>query len=511
MRHADLELYRDPDHGAPNALGQQLAKTPWWMISIALHAVFVMLAYLVMFDAAPVVPPQDIVMEVAEVPEDPWKDDEIPPEIDSDIELPPAEVPRENPELSDDVDPSTDENVDDVASGEPENASDRAIERESRFTNLAIGVGGGPAAKWGLRGLGGKYTGGKGGPPGGGQKRERVNAGIAWLARHQAPDGSWSCDNFQACCKKNVCDGPGATAEHTPGTSALAVLAFLGAGHTHRHGPYREVVKRGVRYLQSIQSPDGCVGAKTGQGHYIYNHAIATMALAEAYGMTGTPTLRATAQAAVDFLVGAQNPYMGWRYGVRPGDNDTSVTGWAVLALKSALLADLTVPPEAFAGARNWLDKATDDSYFKTGYTQKGDNGARASEAQRYRPTEAMTAAALTCRIFMGSRPDEPAVKGAVSLLVNQVPTWEPETGNDFYYWYYATLGMFQVGGEAWSRWEKGLEAALVKTQRRGGDEEGSWDPCDAWGHAGGRVYATAINILSLEVYYRYSKVLKDK
>ena len=38
--------------------------------------------------------------------------------------------------------------------------------------------------------------------------------------------------------------------------------------------------------------------------------------------------------------------------------------------------------------------------------------------------------------------------------------------------------------------------------------DDGSWDPAvDKWGSIGGRVYATAINVLTLEVYYRYAHV----
>ena len=77
----------------------------------------------------------------------------------------------------------------------------------------------------------------------------------------------------------------------------------------------------------------------------------------------------------------------------------------------------------------------------------------------------------------------------------------------DFYYWYYATLAMFQMGGDFWRQWNKSMKVALVDHQRTGGDENGSWDPIDAWGFAGGRVYATAINVLSLEIYYRYARV----
>ena len=40
-------------------------------------------------------------------------------------------------------------------------------------------------------------------------------------------------------------------------------------------------------------------------------------------------------------------------------------------------------------------------------------------------------------------------------------------------------------------------------------DEHGSWDPVGAWGSAGGRVYATAINCLTLQVWTRYQRIKK--
>ncbi len=122
-----------------------------------------------------------------------------------------------------------------------------------------------------------------------------------------------------------------------------------------------------------------------------------------------------------------------------------------------------------------------------------------------------MTAAALASRIFMGESLDSAKVRGGAALVKASPPAWEPGTGNDFYYWYYGALAMFQIGGDHWRAWNAGILSAIARTQRRGGDEDGSWDPCDAWGIAGGRVYATAINCLTREVYYRYGKVLAAK
>ncbi len=505
----------DPAYGAPAssvqaALQDNLQRTPWWMLSLAAHAMCLLAMYFVIYQAPAEARSVDVVTTMADEREEEFTEDIQPEqERDEDREIESEDPPIEDPVIKEaqpsDHNESPNNEEFESQKGREDALSD--VPLDGRFTNAAIGVGGGLGGPMGDR-FGGKHD--LVAKRGGSHATEKaVSAGLKWLKDHQDPDGSWSCDNFQKNCRKNICDGKGSSADHSSGVTGLALLAFLGAGNTMRVGPYREVVKRGLKYLLSVQSPDGCVGPKTADGHYMYNHLICTMALAEAYGLSGkTPQLQAPAQKAVDFAVQAQNPYLGWRYGVRPGDNDTSMTGWAVLALKSAKLSELEVPPEAFQGARNWFDKVTDDSFYKTGYTQKADNGARTADAQKYAPTEAMSAVALTGRIFMGEPLDSPKVKGAVALLKNMPPKWDPESGNDFYYWYYGTLAMFQVGGEPWKVWNAGMKEALVKTQRRAGDEDGSWDPSDAWGHAGGRVYSTAANILSLEIYYRYGTVL---
>ena len=75
------------------------------------------------------------------------------------------------------------------------------------------------------------------------------------------------------------------------------------------------------------------------------------------------------------------------------------------------------------------------------------------------------------------------------------------------YYWYYGTLAMYQVGGTAWTTWNKAMSSAIIEQQRQDGHFKGSWDPIGAWGEEGGRVYSTALLTLCLEVYYRYGRV----
>ena len=82
------------------------------------------------------------------------------------------------------------------------------------------------------------------------------------------------------------------------------------------------------------------------------------------------------------------------------------------------------------------------------------------------------------------------------------------------YYWYYATLAIFQIGGDLWKKWEQALDTQMVPNQRMEGNYcafKGSWDPEDPWGPDGGRVYSTAILCMCLEVLYRYDKVIGTK
>ena len=119
---------------------------------------------------------------------------------------------------------------------------------------------------------------------------------------------------------------------------------------------------------------------------------------------------------------------------------------------------------------------------------------------------------ACLCRIFNKEDPDSSAIlKAGADLIVRQLPIWDESKGNiDFYYWYYGSYVMWQMSGSYWSKWQKSMLDSIVKNQKTGtGCERGSWDPqVDPWGDDGGRVYSTAINVLCLEVYYRYDHIM---
>jgi hypothetical protein len=364
----------------------------------------------------------------------------------------------------------------------------------------------------GGKGGGGLGQGGGGGR-GGTQAEQAVVSALQWLKEHQSPEGWWDGDEFNAQCKKNQCDGLGAGSNDV-GLTGLALLCFLGAGETHQEGTYKNTVKQGLKYLMSVQGEEGYFGEQAGEA-FLYNQACAALAMAEAYGMTQAKPFREPAQKAIDFVLRAQNPHSAWRYSYPPnGDNDTSVTGWMVMVLKSGKLSGLTVDDQSISNAITWIEEMTDPLTGRTGYVDTGGTPGRLSYLMDKFParnSESMTAVGVLVRIF-GDRTlaDDPMIGKGAELMGNCLPMWNTETGHiDFYYWYYGTLAMFQVGGAHWDKWNDAIKTAIIDHQRSdpNQDEFGSWDPVDPWGTIGGRIYSTTLNCLSMEVYYRYPRV----
>ena len=198
---------------------------------------------------------------------------------------------------------------------------------------------------------------------------------------------------------------------HDVGVTGLSLLAFLGDGSTLRSGPYRGQIKKAVNWLRHQQGKDGLFGTDASRD-YIYGHAIATLAIVEAYGLSDYKLLRRYAQRGIDYLEKHRNAEAVWRYQPADGANDTSITGWAVLAYKSAQDFGLRVNPEALQRSVEWFDAVTDPESGVCGYTKRGEGSSRLSgDHERRFPrehSEALTAVGLTCRFFLGQDPSRP-------------------------------------------------------------------------------------------------------
>lgn len=345
-----------------------------------------------------------------------------------------------------------------------------------------------------------------------------VNHGLRWLKEHQDEDGKWDADGFSKHCGGVACSGE-ARSLHDTGLTGLALLAFLGDGHhPNRRTPYQRTVRDGVNWLvdQMMEGhDDGLIGSRNGHA-FMYDHALATLALCEAYLLSQQANLRAPAQRAVNFILRARNPYKAWRYEAPPnGENDSSITGWMVRVLKTAEDAGLDIDREAFAGATSLFDELTDTGTGRCGYIARGEPPARPTGKGDKFPaqlSESLTAVALVSRICMGETPrKQPMLEAHADLMLTKPPVWMENGGsNDLYYWHYGTFAMFQMGGKYWEKWGHALREAVIPNQRHDGHYTGSWDPSGPWGEDGGRIYSTAMCVLSLIVDTRYAAV-KEK
>ena len=503
-----------------------LKASPWWMISLAVHVLIFLISNALSGDANAAAN-RDAMLQANMAPAPEMPEEELPPQPEETEQVHQTDLVAKEPTIKDAELSDHNETDNDLPFEESlgeSGLSDAPFEGPAN--NGLIGIGGGAGGAF--KGRGGHRNLRAGG--GGGKKTDdAVEHALRWLMAHQSADGGWESAGWNKWC-----DGkPVATeltglgkAPYDAGVTGLALLAFLGAGYTNRGDhPFAKVVSNGMRYLKNVQDAEGCFGPRA-SGHYVYNHAIAALAMVEAYGMTGSSIYKGPAQKALDFIAITRNPYFAWRYGVKPGDNDSSVTGWMMMALKSAKLinqadvkagksASLVYDEDAFEGIKSWIDKMTDPDYGRVGYQTRGTGPARPTELIDKFPaekSESMTGVGMLARIFMGQNPKtQPEIVKGADLCAKLLPTWNPNDGSiDMYYWYYATLAMFQVGGTHWTKWNEAMKTAIVDSQRLDGEYcsyKGSWEPIDPWGPDGGRVYSTAILALCLEVYYRYDKV----
>ncbi|MCA8953286.1 MAG: terpene cyclase/mutase family protein, partial [Planctomycetes bacterium] len=470
-------------------MAEQLSHAPWLVLSAALHAIL----FLILWAVIPAEEKKEVVNKAEMIQKQEEQVEEPPPPP------PPETKPEETVdeiELTEQVITET-ENVETISEvNQKESAFD------SNQWNSAVGLGGGAGGRYGGRG-------GKGGKRGGGKAyAEAIDAGLVWLKNHQDEDGKWDCDQFMKHdTDGEICNGAG-NAVHDVGVTGLALLAFLGDNNTMRAGPYKQVVKDGVRWLKEQQQENGLFGTSTSHD-FIYDHAIAAYAMCEAFGLSNYTLLKGTAQKGINYLESHRNPYSVWRYQPRDNDNDTSVTGWCIMAYESGEFFGLTINKEALHLAEVWLDQVSDPS-GRHGYTKAGEQSSRkpGDHATRFPVDkgESMTAVGLFCRFFMNQDPKEkPIMKASADLILNKPPVWDENAGSiDHYYWYYGTYALFQMGGRHWETWQKKLKTAVVDHQQRDKGKKnlyGSWDPIGAWGEDGGRVYSTAILTLTLEAF----------
>ena len=328
-----------------------------------------------------------------------------------------------------------------------------------------------------------------------------VRDSLAWLARHQLQDGSWRFDP-PGGVERSYAD-PG-TWKSAAGATSLALLPFFGASQTHKtKGPYRDQIRNGLNWLMVHQKPDGDLSA--GGVPKELSHTLATIALCEAYGLSGDREVGVAAQKAIRLIVESRDTKLGSRSD-SPGKPPTLfLLAWQIMAIRTAMMAGLEVPPALLETAGKILDS------LQTADGKYGETIAR-------EVSNAATAMGLLSRMYLAGRPRGLTVFGGHFLFFSSKESKEPAdwvksgqqflsrtslSSEDAIYNLFATVYIHELSGADWDAWNRKMRKQLVDSQIKEGNEAGSWwNADDVRAAEGGRLFQTAINTLMLEVYY---------
>jgi hypothetical protein len=287
---------------------------------------------------------------------------------------------------------------------------------------------------------------------------------LAWLAARQNSDGSWS-------------DGGYA---HNTAITSFALLAFLSQGHLPDEGLYGKEVARAQRFLlASARKEDGyLIGTRGGN---MYCHGMATLALAELWGVSGDNDIKPVLKKAVALIVGCQSSEGGWRYEPRPTGADISVTIMQVMALRAAKNSGIHVPDKTLKRAVDYIKSCWDERQNGFGYMPRN-------------PAGFARTAAGACVLQLTGQYRAKEITRCVRYLKDHFH----EQQHFWYGHYYAAHAMHQVGGKEWKDWYDKLWRKLQPAQTR----EGNWSMFDAGG--AGPLYGTSIAVIALSVPMSY-------
>ncbi|WP_193211463.1 prenyltransferase/squalene oxidase repeat-containing protein [Luteolibacter marinus] len=306
--------------------------------------------------------------------------------------------------------------------------------------------------------------------------RDRVDPSVElaldYLARVQHEDGTF----------------PESYGDST-GIPALAGMAFLSKGHLPTEGAHADTLNRCIDFVLANQRDSGLFEKGNAGSGPMYAHNISTLFLSEVSGMVDPgrqEKIAAALPGALELILKAQavkkdeRHQGGWRYHPGSHDSDTSCSGWALMALRSAKLNGAAVPDQAIADAVAYLRRHQDEKEGSFGYTNRAEHA------------RSLTGMGLLCLELCGAHGTPETVQAADYVM----KTFRDLPGDQFEFYgnYYNAQGTFQIGGRYWSEYANWMYETYVKKQ----SEDGSWNSREA-----GRIYGTTMMVLAFTVPYR--------
>jgi hypothetical protein len=324
---------------------------------------------------------------------------------------------------------------------------------------------------------------------------ESVERALTWLATQQRADGSFAAPD---------------TAQ--PAVTALCVMAFLSRGHDPGMGPYGRAIERAIEYILDCQRHDGMFTrvARIGDVYRYqqpsqtaaYNHAIAGLALCELYGMHGavdSDRIRNAIERALTLTRQLQDKRWvypesegGWGY-IVVGDmteTDMSITSWQLMFLRSAKTAGFEVEAERIDRSVQFIARCYEPRTGSFAY----------HPLQRLRWTRGMAGAGIFAMANAGMH-DSPMARRAGEFLLSrpydQYRQNPPPSQNEWYHYsvFFATAGMYQLGGDYW----RAFFPTMVETLMRHQNRDGSWQTETRQGQALGNAYTTAMIVIAMD------------
>ena len=310
-----------------------------------------------------------------------------------------------------------------------------------------------------------------------------IQSGLDWLAANQNNNGSWTC---KIGCKLNETYISNEENDNVAVT-AIAGMSFLAQGSTPGRGKYGKNVEKALNFVLScVRTEDGYI---TKYGSRMYEHAFATLFLAEIYGMSPKEELKLKLKKAAALIVQSQNKEGGWRYQPSPVDADISVTVTTLQALRAARNVGISVPKDVIENAMKYVHlAATPSGSFR--YQLTGDS----------RTSPALTAAGVVALMSAGEYDSKEVENGLRYLsLTIPVPFNNQYPYHYFYGHYYIAQAMYQGGEKYWSRYRPIVHRDFLKAQKAEGN----------WADDVGETYATAMATLILQITSEYLPIFQ--
>jgi hypothetical protein len=467
----------------------RLAESRYFMLSCVIHAVIVILAGSIVLYKAVIEPP-DFVAEGGDGLISGTEDLTPPPETPADA-VPTEQFTPQTPNINspniDVISTTAQTNSFKVAPAQVQvkiatNAADLAKATGNIQKGISGGLGGLPGTMRGRVGNGRKAA----------MEQNKMKSktemavlrGLKWLQDNQNADGSWGDANKGAM-------------------TGLGLLCFLGHGETPESQEFGLTVNKAVQWIldNGTKNEGRLHMAKAFSQPGVYEHGICAYALGEYYTMTKDERVVELLKQAVSYIVQGQGPHGGWMYSYDKTDDDLSVSGWQIQALKAAHLSQLNLP-----GVDQSLDKAI-DYIDKLAKDKKG--------FYKYRPSNgsgkySLTGVGILCHLFW--KGERGKLREGMDALLDETEKSKPVKYKgedaDLYAWYYHTQACLMFGGGAWTKWNRWFQDEICDVQ----NPDGSWPitgnpkPHGPSGDKGktGAVYRTTLCILMLEVFYRY-------